>query len=117
MPVYIGHSESVNVELEKPVTREDIINSFKNYGVGDVETHHGASQIVVIDDPDNSQYPMPIDIAGTDPVYVGRIREDKSNPNTFNMWIVADNLRIGAALNAVRIAEIVVRESLFVTHK
>ena len=106
VPVYIGHSESVNVELEKSVTREQIINAFKNYG--DIE---------VIDDPSNSKYPMAIDIAGTDPVYVGRIREDKSNPNTFNMWIVADNLRIGAALNAVRIAEIVVRESLLLSKK
>ena len=113
VPVYIGHSESINVELEKPVTRENIINSFKNFCRGEATS----PLIEVIDDPTNSKYPMPIDIAGTDPVYVGRIREDKSNPNTFNMWIVADNLRIGAALNAVRIAEIVVKESLFVTHK
>ena len=56
------------------------------------------------------KYPMAIDIAGTDPVYVGRIREDKSNPNTFNLWVVADNLRIGAALNAVRVAEIIIKE-------
>ena len=105
VPVYIGHSESVNVELEKNVTKEKIVGAFR-----------GTPDIIVLDDPTNSQYPMPIDIAGTDPVYVGRIREDKSNPNTYHFWVVADNLRIGAALNAVRIAEIVVKESLLVSH-
>lgn len=103
VPVYIGHSESVNVELEKKVSRDQIVGALR-----------ATSDIVVIDDPANSKYPMAIDIAETDPVYVGRIREDKSNPDTYNMWIVADNLRIGAALNAVRIAEIIVKESLLV---
>ena len=103
VPVYVGHSESVNVEFEKPVTKEKIIAALKN------------SSVEVFDDPQNSKYPMPIDIAGKDPVYVGRIREDKSNPNTYHLWIVADNLRIGAALNAVRIAEIVVKESLLLS--
>jgi aspartate-semialdehyde dehydrogenase len=102
VPVYIGHSESVNVELEKSVTKDQIINAFK----------HCMPLIEVIDDPANSKYPMAIDIAGKDPVYVGRIREDKSNPNTWNMWVVADNLRIGAALNAVRIAEVLLKEDL-----
>ncbi len=106
VPVYIGHSESVNVELERPVTREEIIEALR-----------ATPNIEVIDDPQNSKYPMAIDIAGTDPVYVGRIREDKSNPNTFNMWIVADNLRIGAALNAVRIAEELLRQGLLKTTK
>lgn len=101
VPVYIGHSESINVELEKSVTRDDIIKAF-----------HAMPLIEVIDDPSNSLYPMPIDIAGKDPVYVGRIREDKSNPNTFNLWVVADNLRIGAALNAIRIAEVLLKENL-----
>ena len=104
VPVYIGHSESINVELEKSVTRGQIVGAL-----------HATPDIIVMDDL--SQYPMPIDIAGTDPVYVGRIREDKSNPNTFNLWVVADNLRIGAALNAVRIAEIVVKERLLLTPK
>ncbi|MBI2996765.1 MAG: aspartate-semialdehyde dehydrogenase [Candidatus Melainabacteria bacterium] len=99
VPVYIGHSESVNVELEKLVSRDEIVRAF-----------HGMLDLKVIDDPQNLKYPMAIDIAGTDPVYVGRIREDKSNPNTYNFWIVADNLRLGAALNAVKIAEIVVNE-------
>ena len=106
VPVYIGHSESVNVELEKPVTREQIVNALKSY-----------PDIEVVDEPQSAKYPMAIDIAGKDPVYVGRIREDKSNPNTFNLWVVADNLLIGAALNAVRIAELVVKESLLMSHK
>jgi aspartate-semialdehyde dehydrogenase len=101
VPVYIGHSESVNVEFEKPVTRNEIIHALKNFG-----------EIEIIDDPNSSLYPMPIDIAGKDPVYVGRIREDKSNPNTFNLWVVADNLRIGAALNAIKIAEALLQENL-----
>lgn len=109
VPVYIGHSESINVELEKSVTRENIIEAFKNCSV---ETCHGTSLIEVIDDPSNSKYPMPIDFEDKDPVYIGRIRPDNSNPNTFNMWIVADNLRIGAALNAIRIAEVLVKENL-----
>lgn len=101
VPVYIGHSESVNVELERHVTREQILKAFKDF-----------SDLEVFDEPSESKYPMAIDIAGTDPVYVGRIREDKSNPNTFNMWVVADNLRIGAALNAVRIAEELLKQNL-----
>ena len=112
VPVYIGHSESVNVELEKSVTRDEIINSFKNYGVDNVEMCHGMPLIEVIDNPHDSQYPMVIDIAGTDPVYVGRIRKDNSSPNAYNFWVVADNLRIGAALNAVRILEELVKHDL-----
>ena len=101
VPVYIGHSESVNVELNNPVTKGQILKTFKDF-----------PNLEVFDEPSESKYPMAIDIAGTDPVYVGRIREDKSNPNTFNMWIVADNLRIGAALNAVRIAEELLKQNL-----
>ena len=105
VPVFVGHSESVNVELEKSVTREEIIKALQAMPL-----------IEIIDNPGDS-YPMPIDIAGKDPVYVGRIREDKSNPNTFNLWVVADNLRIGAALNAVKIAEAVVKDSLLLSKK
>lgn len=101
VPVYVGHSESVNVELEKSVTKEDIIKALKDF-----------PDVVLLDDPRTSKYPMAIDIVGTDPVYVGRIRKDKSNPNTWNLWLVADNLRIGAALNAVKIAEILLKEGL-----
>lgn len=103
VPVYIGHSESVNVELEKATTKEQVIKAINNFNPDILQ---------VYDDPQNLKYPMAIDIAGTDPVYVGRIREDKSNPNTYNLWVVADNLLIGAALNAVKIAELVVKDSL-----
>ena len=106
VPVYIGHSESVNVEFEKQISRDDIVRALRSMPL-----------IEIIDDPSSEKYPMAIDIAGTDPVYVGRIREDKSNPNTFNLWIVADNLRIGAALNAVRIAEVLLKESLLLSKK
>lgn len=101
VPVYVGHSESVNIEFEKPVTREEIIKTLMRF-----------PGIEVVDDPENEKYPMAIDVAGKDPVYVGRIREDNSNPNTFNFWVVADNLRIGAALNAVRIAEELLKQNL-----
>jgi len=101
VPVLIGHSESVNVELKKPVIKKEIINAFNKF-----------PDLEVLDNPENETYPMAIDIAGKDSVFVGRIREDKSKPNTFNFWVVADNLRIGAALNAVKIAEIIVKESL-----
>lgn len=104
VPVFIGHSESVNVELEKNVSKNDIVKAL-----------HEMPLIEVIDNPSDSKYPMPIDLENTDPVYVGRIREDKSQPNTFNLWIVADNLRIGAALNAIRIAEELVKENLVKT--
>lgn len=101
VPVYIGHSESVNVEFEKSVTREEIIKALTRF-----------PGIEVVDDPENEKYPMAIDIAGKDPVYIGRIREDNSNLNTFNFWVVADNLRVGAALNAVRIAEELLKQNL-----
>ena len=101
VPVYICHSESVNVELEKKVTVEDIAKALKSFG-----------GIEIIDDPKSSKYPMAVDLAGTDPVYVGRLRVDHSCPNAFNFWVVADNLRIGAALNTVRIAEELLKENL-----
>ena len=106
VPVFIGHSESVNVELERKVTRDQIVEAF-----------HEMPLLEVIDDPSKSKYPMAIDIAGKDPIYVGRIRKDDSCPNAFNFWIVADNLRIGAALNAVRIAEILLKEQLLLTRR
>lgn len=101
VPVYVGHSESINVELEKPTSKEKIIEAFSKDPL-----------IEVVDEPSNSKYPMPIDFEDKDPVYIGRIRPDNSNPNTFNLWVVADNLRIGAALNAIRIAEVLVKENL-----
>jgi len=94
VPVFIGHSEVVNVELKKPAKIEDVRNLIHNF-----------PGVQVLDDPSKSIYPTPRDVAGKDDVYVGRIRQDISNPNAIELWIVADNLRKGAALNAVQIAE------------
>lgn len=94
VPVQIGHSESVNVEFYKP------------YDLNDVKQILAAMPGVVLqDDPEQQLYPMPINAANKDEVFVGRLRRDESQPNTLNMWVVADNLRKGAATNAVQIAE------------
>jgi len=101
IPVMGGHSESVNIEFE---------NDFDVLEVRALlEKTEG---IVVVDDIDNLKYPMPKDAHEKDEVFVGRIRRDESLPNTLNMWIVADNLRKGAATNAVQIAEFLVRKEL-----
>lgn len=94
VPVFHGHSESINVEFEKPYDLETVFELLQK-----------AEGIVVRDDPKNNVYPMPIEAAGTDPVYVGRIRRDTSVENGLNFWCVADNIRKGAALNAVQIME------------
>lgn len=101
VPVFYGHSESVNIETEKKITPAEVKELLSN-----------APGVVVIDDPKERRYPMAIDAAGKDETFVGRIREDESIPHGINMWIVSDNIRKGAALNAVQIAEIVVREYL-----
>jgi aspartate-semialdehyde dehydrogenase len=94
VPVFRGHSESVNIETEKKITPNEV-RSILSKSPG----------IVVLDVPEKNVYPLPIDVAGKDPVYVGRIREDESIDNGINIWVVSDNLRKGAALNAVQIAE------------
>lgn len=99
VPVFIGHSEVVNVELKKPAKIEDVRRLI-----------HEFPGVQVLDDPSKSIYPTPRDIAGKDDVYVGRIRQDISNPNAIELWIVADNLRKGAALNAVQIAEAIIKQ-------
>ncbi len=101
VPVFYGHSESVNLELEKKLTREEVIDILSK-----------APGVVVEDDPKNNVYPMPINAAGKDEVFVGRIREDDTVEYGINLWIVADNIRKGAALNAVQIAEILVEKYL-----
>lgn len=101
VPVFISHSESVLVELEKPLSPEEARKILSN-----------APACEIMDDPSNAVYPTPLDAAGKDPVYVGRIRVDTSSPNGLNFWVVADNLRIGAALNAVRIAEYLLEHDL-----
>lgn len=95
VPVVGGHSESVNVELKKDFTELDVREMLSNQ-----------PGVVVIDNPAQNAYPMPLDAAGKDEVFVGRIRRDYSQPNTLNCWIVADNLRKGAATNAVQIAKL-----------
>ena len=94
VPVMVSHSEAVHVEFEKPITHGEVMEILSD-----------APGVEVVDDPAADIYPMPIDAEGRDPVYVGRIRQDVSHPNGIAMWIVSDNLRKGAALNAVQIAE------------
>ncbi len=94
VPVFRSHSESVNIETDKKLSSNEVRALLS-----------GASGVIVYDAPDKNLYPMPIDAVGKDEVYVGRIREDNSVKNGINIWIVSDNLRKGAALNAVQIAE------------
>ncbi|MBN9483302.1 MAG: aspartate-semialdehyde dehydrogenase [Bacteroidetes bacterium 43-93] len=94
VPVMGGHSESVNIELNKDFDENDVREYLSNM-----------PGVVVVDNPKSNAYPMPLDAAGRDEVFVGRIRRDYSQPNTLNCWIVADNLRKGAATNAVQIAK------------
>jgi aspartate-semialdehyde dehydrogenase len=101
VPVFYGHSESVNVETDKPIDAEEVKALLKE-----------APGIAVVDDPSNNVYPLPIDAAGEDLTYVGRIRNDESIQNGINMWVVADNIRKGAATNAVQIAEILANDYL-----
>lgn len=101
VPVFYGHSESVNIETEKKITAEEVKQLLSQ-----------APGVTVIDDPASRQYPLAIDAAGKDNTFVGRIREDESIANGINMWIVADNLRKGAALNAVQIAEMLTNNYL-----
>ncbi|MEW6109695.1 MAG: aspartate-semialdehyde dehydrogenase [Nitrospirota bacterium] len=94
VPVFRCHSESLNIETEKKITPNEVRAVLS-----------GAQGIVVYDAPEKNIYPLPVDVADKDETYVGRIREDESIENGINLWIVADNLRKGAALNAVQIAE------------
>ena len=94
VPVLNSHSESINVEFKKPCTKEGVIEALKNQ-----------KGIVVVDDNAKLSYPMPIDATGHDEVFVGRIRIDDTVDSGVNLWVVADNIRKGAASNAVQIAE------------
>lgn len=94
VPVFDSHSESINIELSQPFELADIFELFRN-----------APGIVLQDDVENNVYPLAINAAGTDEVYIGRIRRDFSVENGLNIWVVADNIRKGAATNAVQIAE------------
>lgn len=101
VPTLGGHSEAVNVEFHEEYDLKDVR-----------EILSGTPGVVVQDDPKNNVYPMPLFAKGKDEVFVGRLRRDESQPCTLNMWIVADNLRKGAATNAVQIAEFMLEKSL-----
>ncbi len=101
VPVFYGHSESVNIETEKKITADEV-RALLSHAPG----------VAVVDDPATLSYPLASDAAGKDDTFVGRIREDESIPNGINMWIVSDNIRKGAALNAVQIAEILIDKYL-----
>jgi aspartate-semialdehyde dehydrogenase len=98
VPVFRGHSESINIETEKKVSANEVRAILA-----------GAPGVMVYDDPKKNIYPLPMDVVGKDETYAGRIREDESLPNGINMWIVSDNLRKGAALNVVQIAEYLIK--------
>lgn len=101
IPVIGGHSESVNVEFEKDFDLNEVRQILQS-----------SPGVIVVDDPVNQQYPMPMDAHEKDEVFVGRLRRDETQPNTLNMWIVSDNLRKGAATNAVQIAEYCLQKQL-----
>ncbi len=100
VPVTGGHSESVNIEFNNAYNIDDVYSLLRS-----------TEGIEVKDDPSKSIYPMPLDAAGSDLVFVGRIRRDESQENSLNLWIVADNLRKGAATNAVQIAEYLLKNN------
>src|SRR5574343_267260 len=101
IPVVGGHSEAVNVEFEKDFDLNEVKQLLSN-----------APGVIVVDDPATQQYPMPKDAHERDEVFVGRLRRDETQPNTLNMWVVSDNLRKGAATNAVQIAEYLMGKGL-----
>ncbi|MCG0278612.1 MAG: aspartate-semialdehyde dehydrogenase [Thermanaeromonas sp.] len=101
VPVFNGHSEAVNIETERKLTAEEARDILGR-----------APGVIVVDEPKEKMYPLPVMASGRDEVFVGRIREDLSLEHGLNLWIVADNLRKGAATNAVQIAELLLKEGL-----
>lgn len=99
VPVLNAHSESINVELNSEFELENVIDLFNS-----------SKGIIVHDDVENLKYPTPLELSGKDEVFVGRIRRDFSLDNGLNLWVVADNIRKGAALNAIQISEILINE-------
>ena len=97
VPVMRAHSESIWVETDEELTVEDVRRAFKE-----------AKGIVLVDEPQEKRYPMPLYAEGTDPVYVGRIRKDIASENGITFWCVADQIRKGAALNAIQILELLI---------
>jgi len=100
VPVMRAHSEAIWVETERPLSLEEAREAFRN-----------AEGVELIDNPAEKAYPMPLDLTGTDPVYVGRVRKDLTNENGLSFWTVSDQIRKGAALNAVQIAEYLIKNS------
>ena len=100
VPVMRSHSEAIWVETERPLSVEEAQEAFRH-----------AEGVELIDNPAEKAYPMPFDLAGTDPVYVGRVRKDLTNENGLSFWTVSDQIRKGAALNAVQIAEYLIKNS------
>lgn len=98
VPVFNSHSESINIEFENQVDIKEATELLKN-----------TPGVIVVDDVNNNQYPLAIDATGHDEIYVGRIRRDESVENGINLWVVADNIRKGAATNAVQIAEVIIK--------
>lgn len=98
VPVAVGHSEAIHIELDRPMQPDEAREILRN-----------APGVVVVDDPRQSRYPMPLVTAGSDPVYVGRIRSDPSLAGGLALWVVSDNLRKGAALNAIQVFELLAR--------
>ncbi len=98
VPVRIGHSEAINLEFHQPITAEQAREALRR-----------APGVVVLDDVSKGEVPLPLNLAGRDEVFVGRIRRDPTVPHGLNLWVVADNLRKGAATNAVQIAEVLVQ--------
>jgi aspartate-semialdehyde dehydrogenase len=98
VPVRIGHSEAINLEFERPITPDEARAALRR-----------APGVVLLDNPARGEVPLPLDAAGRDEVFVGRIRRDPTVANGLNLWVVADNLRKGAATNAVQIAEVLVQ--------
>lgn len=101
VPVLRAHSEAIWVETERPLSIEEVRRAFEN-----------AEGLVVVDNPANKEYPMPLHVADKDPVYVGRLRKDISNPNGLAFWVVGDQIKKGAALNAVQIAQWLLKNDL-----
>ncbi|NDO47687.1 aspartate-semialdehyde dehydrogenase [Clostridium sp. MD294] len=97
VPVFDSHSESINIEFENAFDMKEVFETLKN-----------APGIILEDDPQNNVYPLAINAAGHDEVYIGRIRRDESVDNGINIWVVADNIRKGAATNAVQIAQVII---------
>jgi len=101
VPVFFSHSESINIETREHISADEVKSLLEN-----------EPGIKVVDDPKKNVYPLAIDAAGQDLTFVGRIRDDESIPNGINMWVVADNIRKGAATNTVQIAEILAEKYL-----